>query len=248
MILWRGAMYKAWGVVLSVIIILGSHDSLASSDAAGKDDAEVTLLALGTSLTANYQWPHELARQLSRCLARKVDIEVLAVAGANSSQAAKQFGSRRNRRPDIVLVEFASNDADFLDGTGLDKSRSNHKALLGRIREDVPGAQVVLMTMNPAFGLRGWVRPQLMKYNEMYRGLAAYNDVALVDLTPSWSESLAATGYKVQLPDGLHPTQAAASRIILPTVRNKIGDLFRIRELNANACVSTDEALQEAHQ
>lgn len=229
-------MYKAWCAALSVITILGAHDSLAISDAAGKDDAEVTLLALGTSLTANYQWPHELARQLSRCLARKVDIEILAVAGANSKQAAKQFSSRRNRRPDIVLVEFASNDADLLDGIGLDKSRSNHKALLGRIREDVPGAQVVLMTMSPAFGLRGWVRPQLFEYYEMYRGLAAYNDVPLVDLAPTWSESLAATGYKVQLPDGLHPTQTAANRIILSALRNKIGDLFRIRV--PNACVN----------
>lgn len=230
-------MYKAWCAVLSVITILGVHESLASSDAAGKDDAEVTLLALGTSLTANYQWPHELARQLSLCLARKVNIEILAVAGANSSQAATQFSSRRNRRPDIVLVEFASNDADLLDGIGLDKSQSNHKALLGRIREDVPGAHIVLMTMNPAFGLRGWVRPQLMEYQEMYRKLAAYNNVVLVDLAPTWSESLAATGYKVQLPDGLHPTQTAASRIILPAVRAKIGDLFRTRELNT--CVTS---------
>jgi acyl-CoA thioesterase I len=230
-------MYKAWCAALSVITILGAHDSLASPDAAGKDDAEVTLLALGTSLTANYQWPHELARQLSQCLARKVDIEILAVAGANSNQAAKQFSSRRNRRPDIVLVEFASNDADLLDGIGLDKSRSNLKALLGRIREDVPGAQVVLMTMNPAFGPRGWIRPQLIEYYEMYRELAAYNGVALVDLAPTWNESLAATGYKVQLPDGLHPTQTAASRIILPTLRNKIGDLFRIRV--PNTCVNS---------
>lgn len=237
MISWRGAMYKAWCAVLTVITILGAHDSLACSDAAGKDDAEVTMLALGTSLSANYQWPHELARQLSRCFTRKVNIEILAVAGANSSQAAKQFGSRRNRRPEIILIEFASNDADFLDGIGLDKSRSNHKALLGRIREDVPRAQVVLMTMNPAFGPRGWVRPELIGYYEMYREFAAYKDVALVDLAPIWSETLATTGYKVQLPDGLHPTQTAASRIILPALRNKIGDLFRNRV--PNACVNS---------
>lgn len=237
MISWRVAMYKAWCAGLSIIIILGAHDSLASSDAAGKDDAELTLLALGTSLTANYQWPHELARQLSRCLARKVDIEILAVAGANSNQAAKQFSSRMNRRPDIVLVEFAINDADLLDGIDLDKSRSNLKALLGRIREDVPGAHVVLMTMNPAFGPRGWVRPQLIKYYQVYRELASNHDVALVDLAPTWSETLAATDYKVQLPDGLHPTQTAASRIILPAVLNKIGDLFRLKELNA--CVNS---------
>lgn len=228
-------MYKPWHAILSIITILGTHDSLASSDVDGKDDAEVTLLALGTSLTANYQWPHELSMQLSQCLARKVDIEILAVGGANSNQAAKQFNSRRNRKPDIVLVEFAINDADLLVGIGLDKSRSNHKVLLGRIRKEVPSAQVVLMTMNPAFGLRGWVRPQLSKYYEMYRVLATYNDVPLVDLAPTWSKTLSVTGYKVQLPDGLHPTQTAASRIILPALRNKIGDLFRNRV--PNACV-----------
>lgn len=237
MISWRGAMCKTWCAVLCVITIFGVHDSLASSAATGEDDTEVTLLALGTSLTANYQWPHELANQLSRCLARKVDIEILAVAGANSNQAEKQFGLRRNRKPDIVLVEFAINDADLLDGIGLDKSLSNHKALLGRIREEVPGAHVVLMTMNPTFGLRGWVRPKLLGFYEMYREFAARNDVVLVDLAHVWSEILATADYKVQLPDGLHPTQTAASHIILPAVLNKIGDLFRIRGLNA--CVNS---------
>ncbi len=237
MILWRGAKHKAWCAVMYVITILGAHDSLANSDAAKEDKTEVTMLALGTSLTANYRWPHELAEQLSQCLARKVDIEILAVAGANSNQAVKQFTSRKFRKPDIVLVEFASNDANIFHGVDLGKSQSNHEALLGRIRWDVPGTQVVLMTMNPAFGPRGWIRPQLNKYYEMYREFATYSNVPLVDLAPTWNETLAGTDYMVQLPDGLHPTQTAASRIILPAVLNKIGDLFRNRV--PNACVNS---------
>jgi acyl-CoA thioesterase-1 len=233
MISWRGAMCKARRALLSVITILSTHNSLASPDAAREDDAPVMILALGTSLTVNYQWPHELAKQLSRCLARKVKIEVLASAGANSSQATKQFSSRNNRRPDIVLIEFATNDADLLDGVGLDKSRSNHKELFALIREDAPHAQLMMMTMNPVFGLRGWIRPQLSEYYENYRKLAANNNVVLVDIVPIWSGILRGTDYRLHLPDGLHPTQTAANRVILLAVRSKIGGLYRINEPKA---------------
>lgn len=236
MISWLEAMYRVWCAVLGTIIILGAQDSLARTDAVGKDDAELTLLALGTSLTANYQWPHELAKQLARCLARKVKIEILASVGENSSHAAKQFIARKNRRPDIVLIEFATNDADFLDGVGLGRSRTNHEDLLARIREDAPDAHLVMMTMNPVFGLRGWLRPRLDAYNQFYRKLAANDGVVLADLFPIWSVSLAETDYREQLPDGLHPTQTAANRTILPILRNKIGDLFQIRGLNV--CVT----------
>jgi acyl-CoA thioesterase-1 len=236
MILWREAMYRAWFAVLGAITIIGAQNALARADSVEKDDKELTLIALGTSLTANYQWPHELAEQLSRCLGRRINIEILAVAGANSSQAMKQFSSRRNQWPDIILIEFAINDADFLDGVELEKSKSNHKALLDRIRVDAPGAKVVLMTMNPVFGLRGRTRPQLIEYYGIYRYLAG-SGIVFADLFPVWHQALAITGYKVQLPDGLHPTQTAASHIILPAVRNKIGDLFRNRE--TNACVTS---------
>jgi lysophospholipase L1-like esterase len=218
-------MYRPWFAVLGVIMIINTQDSLARPDIAGKEDQEITLLALGTSLTANYQWPQELAEQLSRRLARKTNIEILAIAGANSSQATKQFGSRRSRQPDIILIEFAVNDADFMDGIGLEKSKSNHKALLTQIRVETPAAKIVLMTMNPVFGVRRWIRPQLVEYNEIYRQLSANNDVTLVDLYPSWVKFIAASSRMEKISDGLHPTQMAASDMILPTLLRKVGQL-----------------------
>ncbi len=215
-----------WSAILGVVAVLGIQDALANHDGVGKDDKTITIASMGTSLTANYRWPRELAEQLSKCLVRKVDVEILAIPGANSSQADKQFSSRKNRRPNIVLIEFATNDADYLRGVGLTKSRSSHKELLIRIRKEVPRAQVVLMTMSPVFGLRGWVRPQLAAYYGMYRELAENNGAVLIDLVPIWGKFLGATGAE-KLPDGLHPTENAASRIILPEARKKIGDLLK---------------------
>lgn len=218
-----------WSTILGAVAVLGIHGALASQDGFWKNDKAITIAAMGTSLTANYRWPRELGEQLSKCLVRKVDVEILALPGANSSQAGKQFSSRKNRRPNIVLIEFTTNDSDYLRGVGLTKSRRNHKELLIRIREEVPGAQIMLMTMSPASGLRGWIRPQLPAYYGMYRELAMNEGAVLIDLAPTWGKFLAETGPK-DLPDGLHPTENAASRIILPEVLKKIGDLHKTSE------------------
>lgn len=206
--------------VLGIAAIMVTHASLASRDAVLQGNA-VTILALGTSMTANYQWPHELARELNRCFDQKIYIEVLATAGANSTQADYQFSSRKNRMPDVVMIEFASNDADLLDGVTLDKSRLNHNRLLVRIREEVPRSKVMLMTMSPVFGVRSWFRPRLAHYYAMYRELAKNKDVVLVDIVNGWNKFFVISGDE-EFPDGLHPRQSLASRIVLPEVLNQM--------------------------
>jgi acyl-CoA thioesterase-1 len=221
---WSGAKFRLWPV-LGVVVFIGATGSRTIDATIVPENGTVTILALGTSLTANYGWPQKLAQVLSQCLVRQVEIEVLAVPGANSEQAERQFNSRRIPKPDIVLVEFASNDADILDGVTLSQSRRNHNALVARIHADAEHSRIVLMTMSPAFGLRGWLRPSLGNYNAIYRDLAASNHLDLADLNKVWNEFLAATDHKEHLPDGLHPTQVSANKVILPVVLGKIVNL-----------------------
>ncbi len=208
--------------MLGVVAVIGATGARASDATVVPRNGAVTILALGTSLTANFGWPAKLGQVLSQCLARQVEIEVRAVAGANSEQAERQFNSRRIPKPDIVLVEFASNDANFLNGVTLSQSRRNHNALVARIHADAEHSKIVLMTMNPAFGLRGWLRPSLGDYNAMYWDLAASNHLNLADLNKVWNEFLAATGHKEHLPDGLHPTQVSANKVVLPVLLGRI--------------------------
>lgn len=214
-------------MVLSAAVILCASDSSASDNGFARNDLTVSVLALGTSLTANYQWPRELGDALAQCLGGKVDIENAALAGANSRQAAMQFSSRRLKNPDVVLIEFATNDADYFDGVDLAVSRRNHASLFKLIRDSSPRSTLVLMTMGPAFGLRGWVRPNLADYYGMYRDLAGSHDVTLIDFAPIWEKRVAGTSNWELFPDGLHPTQSASSRVILPALRDRIGDLLR---------------------
>lgn len=201
------------------------------SQAIGAQSAQtqVAILTLGTSLTANYQWPQELAELLAERYGPGTQVENKARAGATSRHALEQFNTRRTLNPDIVLVEFVANDADWLDGLNLGASRANHMALIASIREKSPRSKVVLVIMGPVFGLRGAIRPRLTDYYAMYRQLAASNDVALIDLSLSWERLLAEADSKDLFPDGIHPQQSAASQVVLPALRRKIDELVNSR-------------------
>lgn len=176
-------------------------------------DASLRLAVFGTSLTANADWPEALAGTLAECLGRPVDLARIARAGAGSGWALDQIGRVAAETPDIVLIEFAINDADLLDGLWLDDSIANHRALIAGLRAQAPGARLVLMTMNPAEGLRGLLRPRLARYYGAYRDLAAETGVGLIDLYPRWlARPPAARGLR----DGLHPDAATAREMIVP--------------------------------
>lgn len=215
-------------MVIVTAVMLCARESPAASDQLAEESWPLSVLTLGTSLTANYQWPHELGKSLAQCFGATLDIEIKARAGANSSQGAQQFMSRRMRYPDIVLVEFAANDSNLMNGVDLAVSRRNHESLLALIRETSPRSKIVLMIMGPAFGLRGLIRPSLSNYHAMYSSLAVGSDMALIDLTVSWERLLSTAAYKELYPDGLHPTQSAASQVVIPAIRNKISELLKL--------------------
>lgn len=225
-------MCRTWHAVLSAAAIIFASDSSAIDNGLAKKDLTVSMLALGTSLTANYQWPRELEDALARCLGAKVNLENAARVGANSGQAVMQFTSRRLKNPDLVLIEFATNDADYFDGVDLATSRSNHASLFKLIRDSSPRSTLVLMTMGPAFGLRGWVRPSLADYYGMYRDLAASHDVMLIEFASVWERRLVESASRELFPDGLHPTQSVASQVILPILRDRIGSFYRPNQPN----------------
>jgi lysophospholipase L1-like esterase len=194
--------------------------------AGGGESGRYNMLALGTSLTTRYSWPQLLAEQLGRCLGTTIQMEVLARAGENSSRAIAQFEIRKHRRPDIVLVEYATNDADLLDGISLVDSRINHARLLMRIHDESPKSIIVLMMMSPAFGVRGWLRPQLNEYYEMYRGFDDTKQTISVDIRIAWQSFLRGPSAQGSFPDGLHPTEVATNRVLIPVLLPLLGRLL----------------------
>lgn len=191
---------------------------------AGTEPFRITLL--GTSLTAAPGWPEALAAPLSACLDRPVAVTRVARAGAHSGWGRGQAAAVLATAPDLVTVEFATNDADIRDGLWPGQSAANHRALIAALREGRPGLPIVLMTMNPAYGLRGLMRPGLPVYNRLYSSLSAEMGTGLLDLYPRWlTLSRAGRGPADQGldRDGLHPDPQAAAAVIVPALVAYIG-------------------------
>ena len=179
--------------------------------------------AFGSSLTLSGGWTEPLAERLTDCLGRPVEIDVVAKAGAGSTWALTQTDRVGAGAPQLVLMEFAINDADILDGVGVGTARTQHAALLDALATETPEAQVMLMTMNPVTGVvRTLQRPRLAAYYAMVRDLAAERGLALADLAPRWRAAWE-TDPALVPPDGLHPTPAANAAVTVPALASLIG-------------------------
>lgn len=193
------------------------------------------LVAVGTSLTAGYDWPDRLAESLALCLSHPVEIAVIARAGAGSSWAVGPGletlrAAVRAAPPHLVVLELAINDADLRDGVSRARSRAQHGAVLDGLDGLLaPGGTVVLMATNPVQGaLRHLQRPRLGAYYALYRDLAAARGLGFADLTTRWRTALAAAPAPL-LPDGLHPDPAAARAVIVPAMTGLIAAAFGVQ-------------------
>lgn len=192
-------------------------------------NAPVSIIVFGTSLTANYDWPDVLGDRLGFCLQRSVSVTAVARAGQGSGWALSEGLAqiKEQAAADLIIAEFAINDADILDGVWLKDSRRQHDALIGQLRDVLaPGGGILLMTTNPVEGLvRHLQRPRLMGYYGLYPQLAETHDLGLADLTPRWQAAMAAADGSL-FQDGLHPTQAAARAVIVPALAEQIATAF----------------------
>jgi len=174
------------------------------------------IVVLGTSLTANYDWPEILENRLDTCLPNGVEVHVIAAAGQNASWGLKQVDRIVAVAADVVVIEFAINDADILDGLSLGQAAADYDALIDGLRARGDQPAIVLMTMSPTRGLRGMMRPRLGRHYAQYRDLAQAKDVGLVDLYPRW-RTLPRSSRGLER-DGLHPDPHIAAQVIVPVL------------------------------
>ena len=178
-------------------------------------DRPLRLAVMGTSLSARYAWPRVLAERLSACLPQPLVLRVFAEPGQGSAWGATQLDAVTRFAPDIVLVEFLANDSELRQLRSVAGSRDTHRSLIAALREGGQRPSIALMTMNPAFGLRGLLRPRLGAFHAMYADLAREAGTGLIDVTARWQRVLAGEDHADLLPDGLHPTEAAQTAIML---------------------------------
>ena len=191
--------------------------------ATGRDiPATLHLVAAGTSLTSRGSWPDDLGARMGRCLGVPAVVDRVAKAGANSGWGLGQVPGIVALSPDLVLIEFAINDADMLDGVTLDRSRDNLRAIIAGVRDSRPEALIVIASTNPVSGLRRAKRPFLAEYYAAARAVAEDTGAAFFDGTARWR----ADPRPGDLTDGLHPAGAAAARIIVPALTTFLGAAY----------------------
>lgn len=181
----------------------------------------LSIVTLGTSLTASIDWQTPLAAHLSAHLDRRVSIVAVAAGGVTSRWGLAQVDRVAALRPAVVLVEFAINDANWRRFVSRAESRANTRRILRDLRTRLPYSRPILMVTNPVHGLRGAMRPTVGAYYEQYRLLAAEEQVGLIDAEPAWA-ALSLAERRRLIPDGVHPTLAGFVDVALPAIARAV--------------------------
>jgi lysophospholipase L1-like esterase len=199
---------------LLVVAALALHLP-APAPAVARPGDTVKIVTLGTSLSARGGWQEPLRRSLGACLDSDVAVVNLAKSGMTSEWGLTQIDKVVAERPDIVLVEFAVNDADVTEFMSLSRSSANIAAIVSRLSESETQPSVYVMAMNPVSGLRGMIRPFLGQYEEMHATVARKLGAGFIDHRPAWAR-LSDDELAKAIADGTHPDPAMASRVIVP--------------------------------
>jgi lysophospholipase L1-like esterase len=170
----------------------------------------------GTSLSALYRWQPDVMHRMALA---GVETRLYSPPfnGPPSDVALANVARVVAMRPKAVLMEFSMNDCPSFP---VSTARSNTIAILDALKAVVPANRIYLMTMNRPVGSGSdaVARVNVPYYYENYRALAASEGVGLIDLEPLW-----VSGYVAgDIPDGLHPTEAAVKRIACPAVADRL--------------------------
>jgi lysophospholipase L1-like esterase len=188
------------------------------------------VVAYGTSLTEGGAWVPMLREWFDVHYKGQVRVVNGARSGMNSDWGLANVQKQVvERKPDLVFVEFAINDAVQRFNIPVERARANLDGILAAIRAGNPQVEIVLMTMNAAVDApgktAGSIRPKLADYYANYTACAAEQKLTLVDNYPAWKK-LAEMDQKTFLSyavDGVHPNQAGLMAITWPNIEKMLG-------------------------
>jgi lysophospholipase L1-like esterase len=187
------------------------------------------IVIFGTSLSKSGAWVPQLQQTLDARFPGLVKLTNRARGGQHSGWGAAQVDSAVVAlKPDVVFIEFAINDAVTRFDLSLDTIRRNVDTILDRIATALPGGEVILQIMNPAFGKaegESAHRRNQDAYQQIYRDAAKRRGLLLVDHSVAWNHLLATEGepaVKKLIPDGVHPNVEGWRRIVTPTLHRAL--------------------------
>jgi lysophospholipase L1-like esterase len=204
---------------LLVAALIAASPAAADPSASAGSERPLRIVTFGTSLTASGRWQSELGRQLTLCLGRPVDVVSVAKSGQTSRWGLANVERVIAAQPDVVTIEFAANDAALYHFFTVGSSASEMRRIASTILGKLPDARVLLMTMNPIRGFRQTLlRSRVPEFHRSYHLLARELGIGLVDNEATWA-GMSADALAAAIPDGLHPTPAAAAAVIIPNIK-----------------------------
>lgn len=171
------------------------------------------LVAFGTSFTSRGKWPVETGRKLAECSGHKVDVTVVAQAGATTEWGLQNVDRVVEAKPDIITIEFYGNDSAIDELITVSRSNENFKTIVSEIRAKLPEVRIVYVIMNPVSGLRGWIRPWMESYISAQVETTKSFGGEVVDLRPIWNQ-FSSDELKKFIPDGIHASPTVANVLV----------------------------------
>lgn len=209
----RIVLRTAYFVLLSTLIACDAGQRTVPDEAgpAGATAAaeQKTILFLGTSLTAGYGvLPEEaypaLIQQKVNSAGLPYRVVNAGVSGETSAGALRRLDWLLRQPFSVLVLETGAND--MLRGADLDSTRSNIQAIIDRVSNERPAAEIILVGMQapPNLGNR-----YLSEFRDMYPGIAEANDLTLV---PFLLEGVGGVA-DLNLADGIHPNAQGQQRV-----------------------------------
>ena len=195
---------------------------LASPAASGDT---LTVVFFGDSLTEGYGLANPMAESYPALIGERLEAAGIParVVNAGNSGETSAGGVRRadwvlsRTTPDIFVLALGGND--MLRGQPPEETERNLRAILERVRETAPEAQLVVAGLE---ALPNYGEEYGDAYREVFASAAADFDAALV---PFILEGVAGVR-ELNQPDGVHPT-AEGQRRIAATVWEVLGPLVQ---------------------
>lgn len=215
-------------ILFAIVLMVLSHCAFAQAEfvkklAAGKPQ---TLVVYGTSVSSlghGLEWVAAVGEDLNNRYGNKLTLHNNGMSGRNSEWALKHVqDSVIAVNPDAVIIEFATNDAVTRFNISLEDCRNNTLELIGTIRKAHPDCEIILHTVcGYPIGKNLENRPQMDKYNAVYKKIAKEQKLMLIDESAIFKNIAKKKGVNVLKKfqhDGVHTTQKGALEIIYPNV------------------------------
>lgn len=191
---------------------------------AGKNQ---TVVVYGTSLTHGGAWAVAMKEWFEKEFPQKVKFINSGGPGQNSDWGVANLKAKvLDHQPDLVVIEFAFNDAHQKFKMPVERGATNLDKMVKAIQAQNAATAVVLQVMNAAWDAPNDKRslsnrPQLDAFNDNYRRYAKEHGLLLIDHFHAWQrlKEKEEKKYQAFVPDGTHPTREGSIAVTWPGIK-----------------------------